>query len=277
MAFQPFGYRFDIRSPLGLDGAKSRLRRKTKGWFDPASGPRGWIVGPFFCLWSSAWNSQGPMVIGRLAQDNLGVRITGRAGSDLNGVIWCTALASGIGVAFLLSGASLSQEDLPWLVVVILGFTLVLGFAHKDRVEAEGLVRFLEDQLSPLPDRPRPKVDPPLLKEHLVMDVNAATYGGKIDAEAVRDALVSLQSDEFLILSSSDQQFMQTLREGDYFIIEKCEGSADRHVSGQRKATGEAREYAKFLFTRDEVLEALWAYGAADAEPDFLDWGPLRN
>lgn len=221
MAFQPFGYKFDIRSPLGLDGVKSRLRSNTRGWLDPASGPRGWIVGPFFCLWSSALNSQGPMVVGRFAQDNLGIRITGRAGSDLNGVIWFTALAAAIGLGYLISGESPSPSDLPWAGVLLFTVILVLALAHKDRGEADGLVRFLEDQLSPKPDKPRPNVVLPLFRKQLVMDVNGGTFQGKVDAEAVSEALASLQSDEFLILFSSDQDFVQTLRDGDYFIIEK--------------------------------------------------------
>jgi hypothetical protein len=217
------------------------------------------------------------MVVGRFAQVNLGTRITGRAGSDLNGVIWFTALAAAIGLGYLISGESPSPSDLPWAGVLLFTVILVLALAHKDRGEADGLVRFLEDQLSPKPDKPRPNVVPPLFRKQLVMDVNGGIFQGKVDAEAVSEALASLQSDEFLILFSSDQDFVQTLRDGDYFIIEKRDGRADRHFSGQRKAAGETRQYAKALFTRDEVLEVLWAYGEAGAEPDFLNWGSLRN
>jgi hypothetical protein len=76
MAFQPFGYRFDLA-----------IRAKRKGWFASKTGARGWMIGPLLCLWWDPYDKQGPMLIGWLSEDGFGTRIIGRAGSDLNGML----------------------------------------------------------------------------------------------------------------------------------------------------------------------------------------------
>ena len=54
MTFQPFGYRFEITSELTPTEAKAAIRSKKTTVFDVKNGARGWIVGPFICLWFSA-------------------------------------------------------------------------------------------------------------------------------------------------------------------------------------------------------------------------------
>ena len=62
------------------------------GIFDTKNGARGWIAGPFICLWFSAFDRYGPMLFGLISANNLGTRVHGRAGSDLNGVLMFTLL-----------------------------------------------------------------------------------------------------------------------------------------------------------------------------------------
>lgn len=90
MGFQPFGFTFEIFSSLPPERAKAALRSKKTSLFDAQNGARGWIAGPFICLWFSAFDRYGPMLFGLISAYNLGTRVRGRAGSDLNGVAMFT-------------------------------------------------------------------------------------------------------------------------------------------------------------------------------------------
>ncbi len=92
MGFQPFGYRFEISSSLTPAETKAAIRSKKTNIFDAKNGARGWIAGPFICLWFSGLDSHGPMLFGLISADNFGTRVHGRAGSDLNGVLMFTFL-----------------------------------------------------------------------------------------------------------------------------------------------------------------------------------------
>jgi hypothetical protein len=87
VAFEPFGYRFEIHSPLAPAEVKTAIRSRSKDWTDPKNGARGWVVGPFVCLWLNLANPNGPMLFGRFKRAEAGTTITGRAGSDLNGLL----------------------------------------------------------------------------------------------------------------------------------------------------------------------------------------------
>ena len=93
MAFQPLGYRFEITSPLSLQEAKRRIRLRKMGWLDPKNGARGWIIGPVLCLWLSAFDRHGPMVVARMKHDGMKTKVVGRAGADLNGTALFALLA----------------------------------------------------------------------------------------------------------------------------------------------------------------------------------------
>jgi len=94
MAFQPFGCAVDIRSEMAPRAVRSAIRRRWRGWFDPINGSRGWMIGPFICLWRSALDSRGPILLAVVSSDGFGSRISGRAGSDLNGIAMMVLLGS---------------------------------------------------------------------------------------------------------------------------------------------------------------------------------------
>ena len=77
MPFEPIGYRFEVRSPRPPAEVKTGIRSRKKGWFDVKSGARGWIAGPFICLWFSAFDEAGPMLLGIISRDGAGTRVRG--------------------------------------------------------------------------------------------------------------------------------------------------------------------------------------------------------
>src|SRR5947207_232306 len=100
MAFQPFGFRFEIQSQMPPSQTKAAIRPRLKKWFDVQNGARGWIIGPFICLWFYAFNRSGPMLLGRMSSDGFTTRISGRAGSDLNGMAWFTIIIIFLALVF---------------------------------------------------------------------------------------------------------------------------------------------------------------------------------
>lgn len=150
MSFQPFGYRFEVSTLLPPDEAKRVIRTSANGWFTSDDGPRGWIVGPFICLWLTMWWSQGPMLIGLISQDNFGTQIEGRAGSNLNGMAYLVLIAGGMVFAFV-QMARLGDPRLgdlwPFGLLIIAILALMLWWASNDRHEADSLVEFLRESL----------------------------------------------------------------------------------------------------------------------------------
>jgi hypothetical protein len=152
VAFQPFGPRFDIRSPLPPEGVKAAVRTRKKRWFDHKRGARGWIAGPFICLWWHPYNQQGPMLLGRIVEDGSGTRISGRAGLDLNGVIAVVLIAvAAIPITWLLVSSGQASLEGALRVAGIFAALLALGFWARSffHREAEPLLRFLRNAVTP--------------------------------------------------------------------------------------------------------------------------------
>lgn len=150
MEFQPFGFSFEISSNLPPAKAKAAIRSKKTNLFDAKSGARGWIAGPFLCLWFSAFDRYGPMLFGLISSDNSGTRVRGRAGSDLNGVLMFTLLIPlmALIVFEMISGGQATGQQLAVIgLVFLVGGPLIYWSAHKERKDAEPLVRFLRKTL----------------------------------------------------------------------------------------------------------------------------------
>lgn len=152
MAFQPFGPRFDIHSPLPFERAKAAIHKRKKRVFDPKNGARGWIVGPFICLWWTPYNKQGPMVFGRIARDGSGTRISGRAGLDLNGAVAAALIAiAAIPITWVMVSSGQASPNGALLFASVFAALLLLGFWARSffHREAEPLVRFLRNAVTP--------------------------------------------------------------------------------------------------------------------------------
>jgi hypothetical protein len=281
--FQPFGIPFEIVSPLSVEAAKARIRDRKKGWFDQKVGARGWILGPVICLWRSAFDKQGPMLIGWIADDGVGTRITGRAGSDLNGLaayLLYAAVLAGIGVPALLRGASGSGIFAIWVLVLLTPVMLWLG--HVDRRKGTPLVRFLEEALTEgraAPDRPAPlSLAGAVVRRALVLIVNGEALGGMATGERIHDAAMGLGDGDFLILEAGEQHYMQTATDdGATFVIEWRDGGTHRHFRARHAGHSTVQDRDEGApFSIEEVEQVFAAYAAGQPSPPFIDWEAME-
>src|SRR5690606_32689805 len=108
------------------------------------------IVGPFMCLWLSAFDRRGPMVLATVGRGDLGARVTGRAGSDLNGLAAYTLLMPVLAFClyWIIAAGEYSLQTVIIISVVLLLSPVVLWGSHKDRHQADPLVRFVEEAVA---------------------------------------------------------------------------------------------------------------------------------
>lgn len=273
MVFQPFGYGFELHSTMPISEARAALREKRVGWFAAADGPRGWMVGPIFCLWLSAFDRYGPMVFGLCTERARGTRVRGLAGSDLNGVLMFTLLIplmAFLAFAMAADGARSWGQLLVMVPVFLIGGPLVYWSAHKDRRQAEPLIAFIEDALGKV--RPKAKrssrrnVEAPLPMQLLVCE--SGQNGSKATADTVYAAIETIRYNPngFVVLLRDDQQFMQAAAKDVGFVLEKREGSEAAHTAARRNDCGGD------IFSTEEVADALIGYLVGDANPTGVRW-----
>lgn len=277
MAFQPFGYYFEVRSPHPPSEVKAIIQSRKKGWFEPQDGARGWIIGPFICLWLSALKRQGPMLFGRISRDSFGTKISGRAGSDLNGL---AASAVSIPILAVLLYLIVSAEDYTFQQVAILGGVLLLSplifwLAHKDRREAEPLVRFLRDAVTTQGRSLRAKSATVIISKAFSLEVAGETRKGPVTPDAVHDALLGMGAGDFVILASAPAMYIQAVfRDGGY-IIERRDGDDQRHFEARRLSTPSAGS-SDSVFSFEEVRETFLAYASEAPMPPFVRWEAMQ-
>ena len=273
MAFRPFGDPFVITSSLQPEQAKTAIRSGLRKWLDVKGGARGWIVGNTICLWLSAFDKQGPMLLGRIKPDKSGTCVSGRAGSDLNGslfaVLICLALAVLIYYQNLDGMSTVQTVLLSLLAVGVPG--LVLWAKHAFRKDAAPLVHYLDKVLAPSGKADVQATEPIVFKRELSMDINGAPFTDELSSADIFDALQGLDSGEFLILIEGDQHYLQAYVDSDLLIMEKRDGGHSRHYRAER-AGASPPQALETHFTKQEIWLTIKAYLTADQEPDFLRW-----
>lgn len=281
MVFRPFGQRFDLVSLMAPDAAKAAIRARKAPWFAVKSGARGWLVGPFVCLWFTALDSNGPALYGRIRAEAGGTRISGWVGSDLSGFLIALVLVPAM---LLLLYEVFVAGSGPWLLSfglpVGLGALLLLAKLAFRR-DAEPLLRFLRDTVAP--EKPKlakvtatkgaAAIDPGLR-----MIVNGAERCGPLTATAIDQALRACAADDFVILASAPETYLQTLALGhSSYAIEKREGDSAHHFAATRSDAGPAEHNPPAgAFSLDEVLAVLLAYRSGGAMPEILGWKSIR-
>ncbi|QIG78945.1 hypothetical protein [Stakelama tenebrarum] len=235
-----------------------------------AVGPRGWTVGPFLCLWLSAFDRHGPILIGMIRRDRETVRVVGRAGSDLNGMIafillipvmaWTVTMAHRSGqyftplgylTIFLLFGAGL-----PWM----------LWYHHRHRKDAAPLVRFVQDAITDSSAKLRRMMSSTAFDESLRLDIGGVAHGGPCNGEDVYNGLLR---GDFVILSRDDDHFFQTIPHGGGYRVEMREG---REAPLLRAWRADSPGAAGEIFALAHTLDAMVAYGSGRPLPEFLVW-----
>lgn len=278
MPFQPYGYRFEIVSPLRPAAAKAAIAERRRALLDPMTGARGWTIGPFMCLWLSAFDRHGPMLFGRIAPHLAGCRISGRAGSDLNGLIVLTIYVPMMVALVAITVRDEGASSRSFLIAcgVMLLMPLILWWSHKDRRKAEPLVRFLHDAVSEEGRKHRRKWADVQSSRPLEMTISGDKHDGHATAEAVYAALLSLGEGDFVILEEDGERYIQALSRGSSYWIEKRDGGPSRHFFAVRHPPLVGAGAAAGEFTLDETMAVLAAYLAAEPMPHGLGWERMQ-
>ncbi|HTN14363.1 MAG TPA: hypothetical protein VL094_06120 [Sphingomonadaceae bacterium] len=280
MAFQPFGMRFEATSYLALPEARAAIKGRLKDWFDVTRGPRGWIVGPVICLWLSAFDRHGPMLFGIMSNRDGVTRISGRAGSNLNGMVLAVFLVVVLPIVAI--GLVLNRQGSAALLFV-LGFSflfcgLALWSGHTFRRDAAPLVDFLDKTLAkgPAPQRQETAVSEyagPYLP--MTLQVDGQILEGRATPEAIREAIdgIAAAGTGFAILDHADGSFIQAALEYPGFVIERGPGSG-AYIAARRLPAASEDEWASSRhFSAAEVQSAFIAFLAGSPEPKNMLWG----
>jgi hypothetical protein len=279
LTFQPFGYRFEITSELTPTEAKAAIRSKKTTVFDAKNGARGWIVGPFICLWFSAFDRYGPMLFGLISADNSGTRVKGRAGSDLNGVVTFTLLIPMMAwlVFMMISEGQASFGRLLVIALLFLvGGPVVYWSAHKQRKDAEPLERFLRKNLTPSAARPKSTGGGLDIREGFRLILNGDHLDAPVTQEAAQSALMRVGNGDFLIIETGSQNYIQTSCRDAEYVLEVRKGGPDKHYRAVRNdsaATGHS--VLDDTFTYEEVGAALASHLSGFPLPRFLRLEPI--
>lgn len=274
MAFQPLGYRFEITSPLSLDEAKGRIRRKKKGWFDPQNGARGWIVGPFMCLWLSAFDRHGPMVVARLKHDGMETKIVGRAGADLNGTalfLFLTPLMAWLVYQMARHGQGSTGQYAILGILFGVGLPLTLWINSSDRREADTLVHFIRKTFAPTVRSARGSTPSSPLQSNSVRLIVNGKERAEVSADQLGEALSALSIGDFAVLELAPDEYIQALSHEDHYILEKREGSAGRHFQAilPKGPLGEHQKYEASVAQLRDVMTAYLNRHPPSSDPNW--------
>jgi hypothetical protein len=276
MAFQPFGYRFEVKSPSPPSAVKAAIRARKKGWFHGKDGARGWIVGPFICLWFSAFDRCGPMVFGRVSRDGLGTRVSGRAGSDLNGVIMISLLYPVMAfsiITMIAEGTASVRQLLAMAVIAGIVIPLIYWWSHKDKREAEPLVRFLRDAVTVRGQNLRRRSSTAAVSKSFTLTVSGEDQDAPVTPDAIHDALIKVAAGQSVILSSGPETYIQTAFCDGGYVLEMREENGEKHFQAVRRGVATtAADSSNTILTFEEVLEAFMAYASEAPLPTSLMW-----
>lgn len=265
---------------MSLAEAKAAICSKKTSIFDVKNGARGWVVGPFICLWFSAYDRYGPMLFGMISADNFGTRVHGRAGSDLNGIAMYTALIPLMAwIVFMMisEGQSTGGQLVLIAVMFLIGGPLIYWSAHKQRKDAEPLVRFLHKALTQSASRYKSTVSRHKIGEGMRLLLNGDYLQGPVTQEAIQNAFMRVGNQDFMIIETGPQHYMQTMCQDGEYILEVRTGGPDKHYRAVRNRTLPFdHSKSEETFTYEEVSEAMDSHVAGVTLPSFLRLQPLN-
>lgn len=276
MPFQPFGYRFEVNSPMPTSKVKELIRARKKGWFDSKDGPRGWIAGPFICLWMSIFDRYGPMLFGRISQGSFGTRVTGRAGSDLNGM---AALALWVPLMVLITYMAWRADQMSARGLVVIGIIIAfspfaLWSSDKDKKQAEPLVRFVRNTITPTGQSLRASLASIKINPDMRLTESGEERAGAVTAQRIYDALQNAGVGDSVIISTAAETYLQTLLQNDGFVIERRDGDRMHHFKATHRS--ESANLQDLFFSFEETLPVMIAYGSGSVLPETIGWEPLE-
>lgn len=278
VTFQPFGYHFELHSPMTPTAAKTAIRAKLSHWFTVTDSPHGFIIGPVIYLRFSAYDLYGPMVLALLKRDGLRSRMTGRAGADLSATLVLLVLIPSYMGLLVFSVAQFFLEDFDgghaFLLIFWLGVILSVWFGRDDRHGSDLLLKFLRCTVVG-PEAPPVRKSPAIeVASGATLELNDEGGEPLIYEHDLVEKLSGLASGEFATLAFEPERFTQVMVGYNHFIIEKREGSADKHYAAELEKGIEGNGQA------DPALHRLIAYMVDYAHnrppANELDWKRLE-
>ena len=248
------------------------------GIFDAKNGARGWIAGPFICLWFSAYDRYGPMLFGLISANNLGTRVHGRAGSDLNGVLMLTLLiplTAWLVFKMVSEGQASGGRLVVIALVLLVSGPLVYWSAHKERKDAEPLERFLQKALARPDARSKSTVTARKIQGGLRLILNGEYLEGPVTKATIQDSLMRVGNRDFMIIESAPQDYLQIACCDGGYILEVRKGGTGEHYQAVRNggAVGGPAK-ANDTLTYEEVSAAIASYIVGDSLPRLLRLQP---
>lgn len=221
---------------MSVVDVKSAIRANKSGWFESKRSPRGWIIGPVLCLWMSAFDRHGPMVIAGIRSDGFGSRIVGRAGADLDGMllfILLTPMMAWITWQMHMHGQGTVRA---YLIIGLLwgvGLPLTLWINSKDRRDADPLVSFLRRVAQHGGSAARGHQNLSDERHPIKVEVAGRSWASKISETELFDALARMANGDFIVLAKGDEQYIQVASTASHFVVEKREGDASKHFRAE--------------------------------------------
>lgn len=217
------------------------------------------------------------MLFGRISSDNFRTKISGRAGSDLNGLAMLSLLMPVM--ALLLYQMVSAGGPILGQVAIIAGVMLLSPLAfwmsHKERKDAEPLVRFLRDAVTVSGRSLRAKSTDVNISKALTLNVGGEDREGSVTPESIHQALLGAGAGDFVILQSAPETYIQTASRDGGFVLETRQGDRLRHFGAVRRNTAPTSTGdSSCIFTFEETLAAFMAYGSETQMPRFLTWEP---
>ena len=255
---------------MSVAAAKSAIRTKKKAWFEPKNGPRGWVIGPAVCLWFSAFNQHGAMVIAILKSDGFGAHMVGRAGADLNGMAFfllLTPLIVWLTWQMHLHGQGTTQAYIAIGLVLGLGLPFTLWMNSKDRRDADPLVSFLR-RVTTQGTRPESLSD-----ERHTIKVQLASRNEALDIsdKELFEELAGLANGNFIVLAKADEHYMQAVSTHSHLIVEKREGGPSKHFRAELPK-GEFDGALEYDFSLSRAFHVLSSFAKGHQPDRDLSW-----
>jgi hypothetical protein len=102
-----------------------------------------------------------------------------------------------------------------------------------------------------------------------MMLVNAFGSGWIANASDIAGAVAALDPDQnsFMVLKTGEETYIQTAYEGGALVVEKREGSADRHFRAWHRGGGDS-------FAKRDVQRILESYVLGTEMPLTVEWKP---
>jgi hypothetical protein len=218
------------------------------------------------------------MLFGRITHDRFGTRITGKAGSDLNGLAMACVLLPLMAWLFyqMLADGTLTTKKQILIIGGLMALPLMVFWtSHMFRRDAEPLVRFLADAVTPSGRALRKKSASTTISKAFSLAVGGESRRGPVTPDGIHDALLGIGSGDFVILATAPEIYLQTaFRDGGY-IIEKRDGDDQRHFRALRR-TALSTGSPDPVFSFDEVRETFMAYAAEAPTPPFVMWESMQ-